>query len=189
LVKDALLASPAATGKPIEIWYQDEARVGQKGTHAYIWAEVGSRPAMVRDNRHDSVHLFGAICPCRGVGAAIIMPAVNTDAMNEHLQELSTQVAAGAHAVLVLDGAGWHQRGGGLRVPDNITLLSLPPYAPELNPMENVWEYLRANTLCAVVWDTYDAIVEACRKAWQFLTDDPDRIQSIGTREWASVSG
>jgi hypothetical protein len=185
----AVLASTAATGKPIEIWYQDEARVGQKGTHAYIWAEVGSRPAMVRDNRHDSVHLFGAICPSRGVGAAIIMPAVNTNAMNEHLQELSTQVAAGAHAVLVLDGAGWHQRGGGLRVPDNITLLSLPPYAPELNPMENVWEYLRANTLCAVVWDTYDAIVEACRKAWQFLTDDPDRIQSIGTREWASVSG
>jgi hypothetical protein len=55
--------------------------------------------------------------------------------------------------------------------------------------MENVWEYLRANTLCAVVWDTYDTIVEAYRKAWQFLTDDPDRIQSIGTREWASVSG
>jgi hypothetical protein len=98
LVKDALLASTAAAGQPIEIWYQDEARVGQKGTHAYVWAEVGSRPAMVRDNRHDSVHLFGAICPSRGVGAAIIMPAVNTDAMNEHLKELSTQVATGAHA-------------------------------------------------------------------------------------------
>ena len=92
--------------------------------------------------------------------------------------------------MLMLDGAGWHQTGGDLSGPDNITLLSLPPpYAPELNPMELVWEYLRGNKLCAVVWDTYDAIVEACRKAWQFLTADPARIRSIGTRAWASVSG
>ena len=143
----------------------------------------------MKDNRHDSVHLFGGICPERGVGAAIIMPAVNIEAMNEHLKEISTQVAAGAHAVVVLDGAGWHQRGGELTVPDNMTLLSLPPFSPESNPMENVCEYLRANKLCAVVWETYDAIVEACRKAWQFLIDDPQRIRSIGTREWASVSG
>ena len=188
-MKTALLGSTTVSGKPIEIWYQDEARVGQKGTHAYVWAPVGSCPLMVKDNRHDSVHLFGAICPDRGVGAAIIMPAVNTEAMNEHLKEISTQVAVGAHAVLVLDGAGWHQRGGELAVPDNMTLLSLPPYSPELNPMENVWEYLRGNKLCAVVWDTYDAIVEACRTAWQFLTNDPARIRSIGTRDWASVSG
>ena len=188
-MKAALLASTTAGDKPIEIWFQDEARVGQKGTHAYVWAPVGSCPLMVKDNRHDSVHLFGAICPARGVGAAIIMPAVNTAATNEHLREISTQVAPGAHAVLVLDGAGWHQTGGELRTPHNITLLPLPPYAPELNPMENVWEYLRANTLCAVVWDTYDVIVEACRKAWRFLIDDPERIRSIGTRKWASVSG
>jgi hypothetical protein len=109
---------------------------------------------MVRDNRHDSVYLFGAICPARGVGAAIIMPAANTDAMNEHLAEISAQVAPGAHAVLVFDGAGWHQKGGRLHVPDNITLLTLPPYAPELNPMENVWEYLRANKLYNRVWDS-----------------------------------
>jgi hypothetical protein len=80
--------------------------VGQKGTHAYVWAPVGSCPLMVKDNRHASAYLFGAICPDRGVGAAIIMPTVNTEAMNEHLKEISTQVAAGAHAVLVLDGAG-----------------------------------------------------------------------------------
>jgi len=188
-VRAALLGSTSATGKPIEIWFQDEARVGQKGTHAYVWAPVGSCPLMVRDNRHDSVHLFGAICPARGVGAAIVMPEVNTEAMNEHLKEISTRVARGAHAVLVLDGAGWHQTAGRLLIPDNITLLFLPPYAPELNPMENVWEYLRGNKLCAVVWDTYDLIVEACCKAWRFLTDDPGRIRSIGSREWASVSG
>ena len=187
-MKNALLSSTTAAGRPIEIWFQDEARVGQKGGHAYIWAKVGSRPPMVRDNRHDSAHLLGAICPARGVGAAIIMPAVNTEAMNAHLSEIGSQVAPGAHAVLVLDGAGWHQTGGDLNVPDNITLLSLPPYAPELNPMENVWEYLRANKLCAVVWNTYDEIINACRDAWKFLIDDPDRIQSIGMRDWACVN-
>jgi DDE superfamily endonuclease len=187
LVKQALLAC-SALGKPAEIWFQDEARVGQKGTHAYVWAPVGSRPAMVRDNRHDSAHLFGAICPDRGVGAAIIMPAVNTEAMNEHLREISSQIAPGAHALLLCDGAGWHQPGGELRVPENISLLPFPAYSPELNPMENVWEYLRANKLCNLVWDSYEAIVNACKEAWRFLVNDPDRIRSIGAREWACVN-
>jgi hypothetical protein len=138
-VIDSSPATPCTSG-PSTHDPRDEARVGQKGGHTYVWAPVGSCPLMVRDNRHVSVHLFGAICPARGVGAAIVMPAVNTDAMNEHLAEISTRVAQGAHAVLILDGAGWHQKSGALRVPDNISLLCLPPYAPELNPRENVWE-------------------------------------------------
>jgi len=162
--------------------------VGQKGGHAYIWAPVGSRPRMVRDNRHVSTYIFGAICPDRAVGAALIMPYANRQAMNEHLKEISAQVAPGAHALLVCDGAGWHQRGPKLIVPDNITLLSLPPYSPELNPMENVWDYLRQNKLCAQVWNTYDEIVEASQKAWRFLVNDPERIRSIGHRKWARVS-
>jgi hypothetical protein len=187
LVAEALPAS--AAGKDIEVWFSDEARVGQKGSLEYVWAPIGSRPPMVRDNRHDSVHLFGAICPCRGVGAAIIMPAVNTEAMNEHLAEISTQISPGAHAVLVCDGAGWHQPGKRLRVPDNITLLPLLPYAPELNPMENVWDYLRGNKLSSLVWDSDEAIVRACKGARNFLVSDPERIVSIGTRHWASVNG
>jgi hypothetical protein len=143
---------------------------------------------MVRDNRHDSVYLYGAICPLRGVGAAVIMPAANTEGMNQHLKEISTQIAPGAHAALICDGAGWHQRGKKLRVPDNITLLPLPPYAPELNSMENVWEYLRSNKLCALVWNSYDDILAACKRAWDFLITDPDRIRSIGTRDWACVN-
>ncbi|MBV8871047.1 MAG: IS630 family transposase [Acetobacteraceae bacterium] len=178
----------SAAGKPIEIWFADEARVGQKGTLAYVWAPIGSRPAMVRDNRHDSAYLFGAICPARKVGAAVIMPAADAEAMNEHLQEISSQVSASAHAVLLLDQAGWHQAGGRLLVPDNVTLLPLPPYSPELNPMENVWEYLRANKLCRLVWDSYEAILQACREAWNFLIEDPDRIRTIGARSWACVS-
>jgi transposase len=186
LVAAALPAS--ASGKPIELWFQDEARVGQKGTLAYLWALRGSRPAAVRDNRHDSAYLFGAVCPARAVGAAIIMPAVSSEAMAEHLQEISTQVSAGAHAILLCDSAGWHQKGERLNVPDNITLLPLPPYSPELNPMENIWEYLRGNKLSHRVWDSYDAILAACSEAWNFLIRDPDRIRSIAQRDWASVS-
>jgi putative transposase len=143
---------------------------------------------MVRDNRHASAYIFGAICPARGVGAAVLMPAANTEAMNEHLKEIATQVIPGSVAALICDGAGWHQRGKNLIVPDNIRLLSLPPYSPELNPMENVWDYLRQNKLCPLVWDTYDAILEACKNAWNFLIDDPQRIRSIGTRTWACVN-
>ena len=178
-----------ARDKPVEVWFQDEARVGQKGSIEYVWAPIGSRPSMLRDNRHDSVHIFGAICPARGVGAAIIMPAVNTEAMNEHLAEISTQVKPGAHCLLVCDGAGWHQKGERLIVPDNITMLPLPPYAPELNPMENVWDYLRGNKLSSLLYDTYDAMLQACKQAWLFITADPNRITSIGTRTWACVKG
>jgi hypothetical protein len=78
-----------------------------------------------------TLYLFGALCPSRATGAAIIMPAANSEAMSEHLKEIATQVAPGAHAVLVCDGVGWHQRGERPTVPDNITWLPLPPYSPE----------------------------------------------------------
>jgi transposase len=186
LLKEALLGSTAAT--PVEIWFQDEARVGQKGSLSYVWGPVGSRPPMVRDNRHDSAYIFGAICPARSIGAAIITPTANTECTNLHLAEISTQVAPGSVAALICDGAGWHQRASEIKLPENIVLLPLPPYAPELNPMENVWEYLRGNKLSAGVWNSYDAIVEACADAWNWFVNDLARIRSIGTREWATVN-
>jgi len=143
---------------------------------------------MVRDNRHASAYIFGAICPARGVGAGIITPCANSDMMNHHLAEISTQVAQGAICVLICDGAGWHQQGKLLTIPNNIVLLPLPPYSPELNVMENIWSYLRQNNLCARVWDSYKQIVKACTTAWNWLIADPERISSIGTRDWACVS-
>ena len=107
--------------------------------------------------------------------------------MNLHLEEISRQVALGAHAVVVLDGAGWHQTGGRLNIPSNLSLLHLPPYSPELNPVENVWQYLRQNQLSNRVYDSYEAIVAACCKAWNDLMADPDRIRSIGSRDYAAV--
>jgi len=152
-----------------------------------VWAERGSRPAAPRDQRYSWAYLFGAICPARGRGAALVLPFANADMMNLHLAEISANVAPGAHAVLTIDGAGWHRTGGRLRVPDNVTLLHLPPYSPELNPLENVWAYLRGNKLSNRVFDTYEAIVDACSDAWLWLAAQPERITSIGARKWACV--
>ena len=104
--------------------------------------------------------------------------------MSLHLQEISRQVTPGAHAVLVLDGAGWHGAAA-LVVPHNLTLLPLPPYSPELNPIENVWQYLRQNQLSLRVWPDYDAIVATCCRAWNTLMSMPDRLASITRRGWA----
>ncbi len=165
----------------------DEARVGQQGTLTRVWAPRGTRPRAVRDHRRNSVYLFGAICPERGTGAAVVLPLVNVEAMNVHLAEISRHVTEGAHAVLVLDQAGWHTSPK-LRVPENISLLPLPPYAPELNPVEQVWAYLRANFLSHRVWNSYNAIVDACCDAWNKLMSTPERLASITRRVWAKTA-
>jgi hypothetical protein len=119
------------------------------------WARRGTRPRprQPADQRYESAYLFGAICPAKGKGAALALPHADTEAMQLHLEEISRSVARGAHAVLLLDRAGWHSSGR-LVVPKNITLILLPSRPPELNPVENVWQYLRANWLSNSVFDT-----------------------------------
>ena len=179
-------AAAAAPGTPIEVWFADEARVGQQGTLTRVWAKRGPRPRAPRDRRYTSARLFGAVCPARRTGAAVVMPEVNIAAMEAHLAEIGRRVSPGAHAVLVLDGAGWHSSPR-LRLPDNISLLPLPRYSPELNPVEHVWEYLRQNWLSHRVWEGYDAVVDACCDARNGLMRMPDRIASITGRSWAQV--
>ena len=163
---------------------KDEARVGQQGTLTRVGARRGTRPRAPRDRRHAWACLFGAVCPERAVGAALVLPYADTEATGLHLAEIGHHVAPGAHAVVVLDGAGWHAAGD-LAVPENLTLLPLPRYSPELNPVENVWEYLRQNKLGLRVWPDYDAIVATCCEAWNWLAAAPDRLASITRREWA----
>lgn len=167
---------------------KDEARVGQQGTLTRIWAKRGSRPRAVRDHRFTWAYLFAAVCPARGTGAAVIMPEVNVEAMNDHLAEISRCVSVGAIAVLVLDGAGWHSSAR-LDIPDNIVLLllPLPLYSPELNPVENIWAFMRSNYLSHRVFADYDAILKACADAWNALMKLPQTITSIATRTWAQV--
>ena len=177
----------AAQARPLEIWFQDEARVGQQGTLTRLWARRGTRPRAPKDCRYAWAYLFGAICPARATGAALVMPYANTEAMNRHLAEIAKAVSPGAHALLVLDGAGWHSTKE-LVVPPNLTLLQLPPYSPELNPVENVWQFLRQNRLANRLFDSYEAIVDACCEAWHALLDNPDRVASITQRSWAQVN-
>src|SRR3954465_7564406 len=182
LVREAL--PEHARGKPVEVWFQDEARVGQQGTLTRVWARRGTRPRAPRDRRYAWAYLSGAVCPERAIGAGLVLPYVDTAATGLHLAEIGRHVAPGAHAVVVLDGAGWHGAGA-LPVPENLPLLPLPRYSPELNPVENVWEYLRQNKLGLRVWPDYDAIVATCGEAWRWLVAAPAGLASIPRREWA----
>ena len=181
-------ALPAhARGKKIEVWFQDEARIGQKGTLTRLWAKRGTRPRAVRDTRYQWAYIFGAVCPQRAIGAALVMPFADSAAFSAHLREIAHHVAPDAHAAVVLDGTGWHISQH-LDIPPNVTLVVLPAYAPELNPVENVWEYLRKNKLAHRLYDDYDTIVSACCLAWKDLIAMPQRIASITQRKWAHVS-
>ena len=104
--------------------------------------------------------------------------------MAAQLEEVSQAVAPGAHAVLLLDQAGWHVSPK-LKVPANITLLPLPPRSPELNPVETVWQFVRDNWLSNRVFGSYEQIVDHCCDAWNKLIDQPWIIMSIGLRQWA----
>ena len=159
-------------------------RLGQKNGLVRQWARRGSRPRQPKDQRYQSTYIFGAICPARGRGAALVMPAANTSAMQAHLDEVSLAVAPGAHGVLLMDRAAWHTTGE-LEMPDNITPILLPSRAPELNPVENIWQYLRQSYLSNRVFEDYDDIVDAACQAWNRLIGQPARITSIGLRDWA----
>ena len=150
------------------------------------WARRGTRPRQPADQRYTSAYLFGAICPALGTGAALAMPYVDTEAMQEHIDEISRHVARGAHAVLIMDRAGWHTTAR-LKMPKNITPIFLHSRAPELNPVENVWQYLRSNWLSNRVFANYEAIIEAACDAWRKLFAQPHTITSIGMRDWAHV--
>ena len=114
------------------------------------------------------------------------MPYADPKAMQLHLEEISRTVAREAHAVLLLDRAGWHTTGH-LVVPKNLTLVLLPSRAPELNPVENVWQYLRQTWLSNRVFESYEAILDAACKAWNKLLAQPETITSIGLRAWAHI--
>ena len=148
-----------ATGTPVEVWFQDEMRVGQKNKLTYRWARKGLRPRAIHDQRTQSTYLFGAVCSERGTGAALVLPACNSEAMQLHLNEIATKVASGGHAILILDQAGWHGAKE-LRIPANISLLPLPPGAPELNSQENIWQFMRQNWLSNRIFKSFDDIVD-----------------------------
>ena len=128
----------------VDLWSQDETRVGQQGSSCRVWAKKGTRPRKVKQKQFLSTYIYGAANHTTGESFALILPYANTAAMNLYLLELGARIAPGRHAAILIDNAGWHQSKD-LVVPENITLIPLPPYSPELNGMEQVWDDSVAN--------------------------------------------
>lgn len=165
----------------VEVWVQDEARIGQQGTLTKMWATRGSRPTAVKQTEYEWAYLFAAVNPQTGASSALITPTVNTAYMNRHLEFISQEAGEGVHVVLVLDRAGWHVAKA-LAAPANVTLLHLPAYSPELNGAERVWGYLRSHYLSNRVYRDYDDLLEAIGAAWRKL--DPTRLASLTRSAW-----
>ena len=145
------------------------------------WWVRGERPRGLRQRGHDWAFLFGAVRPATGEGFALVPPEASTAAMQAFLDRFAAALAADAHAVLALDRAGWHGSRS-LVVPPNVSLAPLPPYAPEPNPVERVWLFPRERFLSHRVLDGHDAILDACREAWNAPT--PERLRSLCAHPW-----
>ena len=154
----------------------DEARLGQQGTTTRVWAQRGSRPTAVKQTRYEWVYLYAAVEPATGASVALQAPSINTGTMNVFLGMLSKELGPNDHAALIMDRAGWH-KARALVVPENITILYLPPYSPELNPVERLWAYLRSHYLSNRAYDDYQHLLDAGAEAWQQLT--PEVLRSV----------
>ena len=166
----------AQPGKRLTLWCRDEARVGQKGRVCHRWFTRGQRPPGLCDQRYTWAHLFAAVRPSTGQGFAFVLPAATTGTMQAFLDRFAATLAADEHAAMPLDQAGWHGAHD-LSGPGNVTLVPLPPYSPQLNPVERVWLYLRERHLSHRLLDGYEAIVDACCAAWNRLT--PERLRPL----------
>lgn len=170
----------------MDVWFQDEARIGQQGTQTRIWAKRGTRPRVVKQQQFLAEYIFGAVCPTQKIAAAIVVPCANTNAMEQHLEEIAYYIPTGRHAVVVMDQAGWHSSKN-LKIPKNITLLHLPPYSPELNPQEPVWKYLKDRFLANRVFKNRQEIQKICCQAWNAFATNPTLIASLTMRNWAKL--
>jgi transposase len=162
----------------VQVWFEDEARFGQQGTLARVWARTGSRPRGVRQTQYDYLYVLTAICVGTGAASGLISPTLNIVVVNLFLEQLGRELAAGVHAILVWDGAGYHT-GDGLVVPPNVSLIQLVPYSPELNPVENLWHYLRSHYWSLRVYRNYEALEEAAMAAWRAVCLQPGSVRSI----------
>ncbi len=170
----------------VDVWFEDEARLGQKGMPARVWARRGSRPRVPRDHRCGYCCLFSAICPESGTSAGHVCDRANTDEMNRHLLGIAAAVPRGRHALAVLDGAGWH-RSKSLEIPDNVSLLRLPPYSPEPDPVETVFQFLKQGDFANQVFATAEVVKDRVEEVWNDFARTPGRVASLGKRSWAKL--
>lgn len=147
-------------------------------------AEKGTRPRVVRQQQFTYTYIYGAVCPEQGSAVGLIVPCVNTAAMKLHVEAISEQVPAGRHALVISDGAARHSEKVNCH---NVTLLKLPPYSPELNPVEQIWQWLKQKMLSNRTYKNYKAIEDACCEAWNRFVEDAERITGMCSRKWATI--
>lgn len=170
----------------LDIWFQDESRVGQQGSLTRIWAPRGTRPRKVKQGQFIYSYIYGSACPKTGNSFGLILPSTNTVSMQTYLDGLSKHIQKGRHVALIVDNAGWHTSKS-LNVPDNITLVPLPPYSPELNPMEQVWQWMKHNYLSNICFDKYENILDKLTQSWNAFAENSELVKSICQREWVNI--
>lgn len=168
----------AHPGKRLLVFFQDESRFGQQGTTTNVWAPRGSRPVAVRQTEYEYLWVLGVVCPETGHAEGLLSPRLNTAVVNIFLQQFSQTLAADEHAVMIWDGAGFHTSKT-LRVPKNITLVQLPPYSPELNPIENLWHYLKSHYWSNRAYANYDELEKAAMDAWKAGVLQPELMKTV----------
>jgi transposase len=149
-----------------------------------VWALKGSRPRVVRQTKYEWLYVIGSVCPQTGQSIGLLSPYISTEIVNIYLQQFSRELAEDVHAVLVWDQAGFH-KSRGLKVPENVTIVPLPAYSPELNPVENLWFYFRSHYWSNRAYDDYDDLSEAAIEAWQKAALDPEIIKSVCRASYA----
>jgi hypothetical protein len=164
--------------KRVLVYFQDEARFGQKGVLARVWARRNSRPTAVKQTQYDYLYVFGAVCPSTGDSFGLVAPRVDTVVMNVFLATFAASLPADVHALMILDNAGWHHCKD-LVVPANVTPLFLPPRAPELNPIERLWLWLKQHYWANRAYADYEAMVAAVAAAWKATVEEPGRVSSV----------
>ena len=183
----AQIAKDHPEASAIEVWVQDETRVGQKGKVVRRWAEKGSSPRALVHGGFKSAWLFGAFCPERDTGVSIVVETVCAEAMSAHLALISQAVLPEHHGAVLVDGAGFHATATDLVVPPNITLVTLPAHSPELSPPEGVWRFLKGGPLAHRLYRNVDQIMDKCCAAWRSLVNEPGRIRSLCSYAWLMV--
>jgi len=173
--------------KDVLIGFQDETRIGQQGSTTRIWAPKGTRPRVVQQKQFISSNIFGAVCPEIDMSFALILPEKNTEMMQMFINEFSKNIPKKKHVVLVSDQAGWHKTPK-LKIPSNITFMFLPPYSPELNPIEQLWQQLKQKSLSNRCFKDYKDIMNSATKAWKSFVSSPGAIKRLCSRSWATVA-
>lgn len=170
--------------KKVKLFFQDEARFGQKGTTSRQWAPIGERPERPRQDDFKNAYIFAAVEPKSGQRHFLVATDSDTNFMQAFLNNFARTLGRGVHALLVLDNAPWHTTAF-LKVPSNITLHFLPPYSPDLNPVENLWDFIKDNYLCNKVTGSLKELiklgVDACKKVTAEI------IQSVCARNYCTT--